>query len=57
MTGVTMKKHYPDLDHVSDVLDLVPSRQVRSVSRAMRVCNDTQASNVAKLCAVLEVLI
>ncbi|MDY6457140.1 hypothetical protein SKM57_08790 [Acinetobacter faecalis] len=57
MTGVTMKKHYPDLDHVSDVLDLVPSRQVRSVSRAMRVCNDTQASNVAKLCAVLEALI
>ena len=51
-----MKKHYPELEHVSDVLDLVPSRQVRSVSRAMRVCNDTKSSDIAKLCAVLEVL-
>lgn len=52
-----MKKHYPDLEHVSDVLDLVPSRQVRSVCKAMRVCNDTEASHIAKVCAVLEVLI
>lgn len=55
--GVTMKKHYPELEVITDVLEKIPHRQSHSLANAIRVCNDVQASHVSKVCAVLEVIL
>lgn len=40
-----MKKHYSELEIVSDVLEKIPHRQSRSVAKAICVCNDVEASH------------
>lgn len=52
-----MKKHYPELESVSDILEKIPHHQSRSIAKAIRVCNDVEASHVSKVCAVLEVIL
>ncbi|MEN8398422.1 hypothetical protein ABFP04_12470 [Acinetobacter towneri] len=42
---MTMKKHYSELEIVSDVLEKIPHRQSRSVEKAICVCNDVEASH------------
>ncbi|WP_313659687.1 hypothetical protein [Acinetobacter variabilis] len=55
--GVTMKKHYPELEKVSDVLECIPHSQSQAVAKAIRVCNDIETDNVSKVCAVLKVIL
>ncbi|SSP01763.1 Uncharacterised protein [Acinetobacter baumannii] len=52
-----MKKHYPELEKVSDVLECIPHRQSQSVAKAIRVCNDVETDTVSKVCAVLKVIL
>jgi len=52
-----MKKHYPELEKVSDVLECIPHRQSQAVAKAIRVCNDVKTDNVSKVCAVLKVIL
>jgi len=55
--GVTMKKYYPELESVSDVLECIPHHQTQSIANAIRVCNDMDSDNVTKVCAVLKVIL
>lgn len=55
--GVTMKKYFPELDIVSDILDLVPHPQIQSIAHAIRVCNDEDTHFITKLRAVVGVMI
>ncbi|MDQ8937129.1 hypothetical protein [Acinetobacter rudis] len=47
-----MKKHYPELDTVSQVLEVIPHRQCQSVANAIRVCNDQNTPLTIKLNAI-----
>jgi hypothetical protein len=47
-----MNKYYPELDTVSDVLEIIPHPQCRSIAHAIRVCNDQDQHIVVKLHAV-----
>ena len=55
--GVTMKKYYPELESVSDVLECIPHHQTQSIANAIRVCNDMDSDNGTKVCAVLKVIL
>lgn len=55
--GVTMKKYFPELDIVSDILELVPHPQIQSIAHAFRICNDQDTHVLTKLHAVVEVMI
>lgn len=52
-----MKKYYPELDKVSDVLECIPHSQSQAVAKAIRVCNDVGANKVSKVCAILKVIL
>lgn len=52
-----MKKYYPELDTVPDVLEVIPHPQCKSIAHAIRVCNDQDQHIVAKLHAVASVLL
>ncbi|HDI2995713.1 hypothetical protein OHW01_12205 [Acinetobacter baumannii] len=52
-----MKKYFPELDIVSDILDLVPHPQIQSIAHAIRVCNDEDTHFITKLRAVVGVMI
>ncbi|HCA5366769.1 hypothetical protein QDT71_11640 [Acinetobacter baumannii] len=54
---MTMKKYYPELESVSDVLECIPHHQTQSIANAIRVCNDMDSDNVTKVCAVLKVIL
>lgn len=47
-----MKKYYPELDTVSDVIEVLPHPQCKSIAHAIRVCNDQEQHIVTKLHAV-----
>ena len=55
--GVTMKKYYPELDTVSNFLDVIPHPQCKSIANAIRVCNDKDTHVGAKLHAVVVALV
>ncbi|WP_421833450.1 hypothetical protein [Acinetobacter baumannii] len=52
-----MKKYFPELDIVSDILDLLPLPQIQSIAYAIRVCNDEDTHIITKLHAVVGVMI
>ena len=52
-----MKKHYPQLDAVSKVIDVIPHHQCKSLAKAIRVCNDKKTDIPTKLCAVARVFV
>lgn len=52
-----MNKYYPELDTVSDVLEVIPHPQCKSIAHAIRVCNDQDQHIVAKVHAVALVLL
>jgi len=52
-----MNKYYPELDTISDVLEIIPHPQCRSIAHAIRVCNDQDQHIVVKLHAVAAVLL
>ena len=52
-----MKKYYPELDTVSQVIEVIPHPQCKSIAKAIRVCNDKKTDLPTKLCAVALVFI
>ncbi len=52
-----MKKHYPELDTLSQVIEVLPHPQCKSIAKAIRVCNDKKTDLSTKLCAVALVFI
>lgn len=52
-----MKKHYPELDTLSQVIEVLPHPQCKSIAKAIRVCNDQKTDLPTKLCAVAFVFI
>ena len=52
-----MKKHYPELETFSEVLECIPHSQSQAVANAIRVCNDVETDNITKDCAVLKVIL
>jgi len=52
-----MKKHYPELDTLSQVIEVLPHPQCKSIAKAIRVCNDKKTDLPTKLCAVAFVFI
>ena len=52
-----MKIHYPELDAVSKVIEVIPHPQCKSIAKAIRVCNDKKTDLPTKLCAVAFVFI
>ncbi|MCT9183621.1 hypothetical protein KTH77_14940 [Acinetobacter baumannii] len=52
-----MKKYFPELDTVSDILASIPHPQIQSIAYALRICNDQDTHVLAKLHAVVGVMI
>ncbi|MCU4442130.1 hypothetical protein ABFP06_17190 [Acinetobacter pittii] len=52
-----MKKYFPELDTVSDILTSIPHPQIQSIAYAIRICNDQDTHVFAKLHAVVGVMI
>jgi len=52
-----MKKHYPELDTLSQVIEVLQHPQCKSIAKAIRVCNDKKTDLPTKLCAVAIVFI
>ena len=52
-----MKKYYPELDAVSDFVEVIPYPQCKSIANAIRICNDQDTDIVEKLRAVVLALL
>lgn len=52
-----MKKYFPELDTVSDILASFPHPQIQSIAHAIRICNDQDTHVLTKLHAVVGVMI
>ena len=52
-----MKKYFPELDTVSDILASVPYPQIQSIAHAIRVCNDQDSHFITKIHAVTRIMI
>lgn len=52
-----MTKYYPELDHVSDVLECIPHPKTEAIAKAIRTCNDDEVETIKKVCSILKVVL
>ena len=48
-----MKKHYPELEQVCEVMDNIPHPKCQNLANSIRTCNSIDASYQEKAAAVL----
>ena len=48
-----MKKHYPELEKVCEVMDNIPHPKCQNLANSIRTCNSIDASHQEKAAAVL----
>ena len=48
-----MKKHYPELERLCEVMDRIPHPKCQNLANSIRTCNTTNASHQEKAAAVL----
>ncbi|MBF7687701.1 hypothetical protein [Acinetobacter rathckeae] len=52
-----MTKYYPELDHVSEVLECIPHPKTDAIAKAIRTCNDDEVETIKKVCSILKVIL